>query len=219
MYACTSDSIIHIDLPQYYTILTNNDRDVKLKPHVAWFDNFDFKYRGIMPTFKKSTFTMYNWLGTAVRAYRGALVKNLKLEYRDNIELPAMPDQPFALIHEFTAELTDVWSEGQVYYDQSLCVKFNVTQIPLKPVVEEKQHPRWFKALDNCVDGLRYLITEDIKDIPVGTNVDLLDYFKAIRAKSISPRNNKKYKLYNTDGNIYQRMNKVYIYLNSDIDI
>ena len=181
------------------------------KPHVFWFDNFDFRYRGIMPSFDKDTFTQFNWTGEAVRPYKGLNVPNLKVEYKNLAVVPAMPDRPFDMMDQVKLCLKEIVSRGEFYYDESLVKRFNVTRIPLKLVVDEQKNQIWFKTLAASVDGLRHLRPKGIRDIPIGTNDALMKYFMELRDYQTSKNitNRSKYYIFSTDMNIYQRINKV----------
>ncbi len=119
------------------------------------------------------------------------------------------------LQHIVIDDLITVHAAGQMYYDNSMVVKYNVLQVPLKPDIDEKTHPEWFKSLAAHSDGLRYLHPKSIQDVAVGTNVDFLKYFKSIHPGQVSAPvlPSSSYRILNTDMNIYQRINKVYIYM------
>jgi hypothetical protein len=186
-------------------------REAALKPHVLWFDNFDFRYRGIMPTFSKETFTQFNWTGVAIRPYHGHTVENLTIEHDLHGFVHAMPEDLLGTKDIVCQELMTIVDEGQLYLDKSLVHKFKVNCVPLTLEVEEEKHPRWFRTLSSHADGLIHLLPKEILDIPIGTNISLIPYIHELcgPGASVPVTDSSVYQIISTDMNIYQRINKV----------
>ena len=181
---------------------------------MTWFDNFDFKYRGIMPTFSKATFSQFNWTGVAVRPYHGLAVTDLKVEWNLHGHIPSMPSDLFGNQDMVFEELRTMVTAGQLYLSVSLVDKFQVNSIPLKPIVDKAHHPIWFNSLSSHADGLKHLLTKEIRDIPIGTNVSLINFVKEICGPKtlVAVTDDSKYQILNSDMNLYQRVNKVVLY-------
>lgn len=157
------------------------------------------------------SFHQYNWTGVGVRPYQGTLVENLSVEYLNGELVQAMPDNVFQYENDFGADLLLIYQSGQAMFDESLLNKYDVLRIPLKPEIKRREDPVLFDTLQKQVDGLRHFHPKELVDETMSSNFGVMHFFKSIRdedtKQDITP--SSKYKVLNTDMNIYIKIQKV----------
>ncbi len=198
----------------------NNDTEIKLKhareikesgrPYARWIDNFNKIYGYQMPSLAHGTYHSLMWMGCAVRVPRQpCLVQNLDVEP----EYPGMPDD---LWNQDAVELVvtlmqKVWRRARrCTMAASLCTKYEVNNIPLKPVVDEAVDKPLHDLLASSPDGMSNFYPEGVVNVHIGSNDGLAKEFRRNHDEiGQEADGQKKYRLLVCDENIFRRGLKV----------
>jgi hypothetical protein len=86
--------------------------------------------------------------------------------------LPAMPLNLFTEeLDEYCQDQMDIVdSFGINWLDRSICQRYNVNNVPLKPIVDEDEEPELHAWLANSNDGLRYVHPKQMLTTNIGSN-------------------------------------------------
>lgn len=182
--------------------LTRSILDTKIT--VWWIDNFSKCYAVAMQGVASGAFSDCNWTGQAFKSYVGPEV-DIKIRNR-----LAMPDDIFThySIATVRRSLISSFAERKWFYlRNSLVKRFNVNNIPLKPVLNAESNPRLHAVLAESRDGLGQFHPNAILPQNVGSNRGLL---KILKMMSDDRKNNDdRFHFLTADCNIFMRIMKV----------
>ena len=183
---------------------------IKEKPHVTWVDNFSKIYAVKTPNIRSGSYVKCLWTGYAHRSCHlppGDF--NMNIPVVNNELLNIMPslkelkDEHVVIMDAMKA----VDRAGMLYYNESICLKYNANGVPLKINVTERQEPVLYNVMKR--NSVYAMTPEKMSDINIGTNKGLLKILRELLDESEGMRP-KQYRILNTDINIYQRIMKVY---------
>ncbi len=180
------------------------------KPFVRWIDNFNKIYAVQMPSLQKGSFRSIMWMGVGVRVPRQpCVVQNLLVEPGK----AAMPEDLFdpELKEHLVRVMGQVWNVANATTAaESLCTKYNINNIPLKPVVSRDEDPELHALLKSSPDGLANFKPEGVFPIHIGSNKGLAKEFRSIHNSCLADApDNQHYRLMVADINIFMRTLKV----------
>ena len=136
---------------------------------MRWLDNFSKCYAVAMQSVASGAFRDCAWTGDAFKVYVGPDVDI-------SLRSPGMPDDVFSPrnMANTRRRMVEISGTGWLLYDNSMVKKFNVNNVPLKPVVDEKSHARLHQLLLERRDGLEHFHPTDIHPQNIGSNRGLL---------------------------------------------
>lgn len=152
------------------------------------------------------------WTGVALHTYDADAPKlSLKFIYDSTNELvTAMPSslqQSADDVHLLFAELEE---KSDKYLDSSLVYKHKVNTIPPKPTRLSKLTPAEEKKLSRSMDGLSFLVTDEIIATNIGSNIGLITICRRLFDKyGLGDDTGSQYLVLNCDLNIFVRVCKV----------
>ena len=97
-------------------------------------------------------------------------------------------------------------TEGNRRFHGSICVKYDVRRVPLKPEVDFRKEPELARVLEESRDGMINFCPWSIIDENIGSNRGLLVILKNFAQER---RDEKHLSFVNTDCNIFMRCLKV----------
>lgn len=174
-------------------------------------DNFSKVIPMKIPNMDKGTYSSCLWAGFALRSYSGDDEKlSLDIQVVDGEIQPAMPSLQQLLNEKKSIfnELKAVDEIGIAHFSDSLCEKYNIRSVLLRPYVNQRQQPELYKKLQNATNSMQYLHPEKLVKTNVGSNRGLLKIMRDLldEAQASRPR---RYKVINADINIFKRIVKV----------
>ncbi len=179
-------------------------------PHVRWIDNFNKIYAYQMASLNKGSYASLMWMGAGFRLLRQpGKVTDLLTEPGK----PAMPEDLFdnAVRVTFHRLMKKVCEHARTCtLEASDCTKYQINNIPLKPVVKEQDNPELHALLKSSPDGLATFRQEAVYPIHIGSNGGIAKVFREVHDKCLAdPPQAKLYRLMVADGNIFSRALKV----------
>ena len=161
-------------------------------------------------TIDSGAFKDCNWTGVGFRSGRNLWNVNVQISAHPGV--PGMPSG--GLFHH--ANKTNMMNSfgradrsGWMMYDKCLATKYNVSNVPLKPVVDKNDSARraLFDQLSRNADGLGDFHPDEIQQHNVGSNRGLMTIlFHWLDNRQAS---DDKYMLLVCDCNIFMRIIKV----------
>ena len=178
-------------------------KKVTEQPHTIWFDNFSKSYANAMPTLEAGARTGCLWTGQGLHNYVGPAIDTRKNTY------PGMPASLFApsMISRLKSSMQAVDSEKYRYFSRSLCKKYNVNRVPLKPSVSYLDNPRLYEVLSESRDGMVHFHPSAIIDENIGSNRGLMNILRNFQTER---QNSEQLSFMTVDCNIFKRVLKVY---------
>lgn len=191
-----------------------------------------------MNNISKESYTLANWTGIAVRAYTGAEEIDMRIRRRENIIVPAMPDDLWKhddTVFKFIIKETQTWElwddENFQFLDQrnidgmnrmkdllveSFMVRWEVDRVPLKPNPESPQVPNEYKeAIKQAPDTLANFYPKGVFPHNIGSNEGIVWFLKNYYEDFIQDNPERKYNVITCDENIYKRAMRVFLSLPS----
>lgn len=184
-------------------------REVMSGSFVLWMDNYSHIYRIQHLIRKTGPYRSCLWAGEAVHQYHcpdHPVSLNYISDPRTNRRVLAMPPDLFHELDSIKITLARRDGEGNRYYDSSLCVKYKVNNVPLKPEVNPEVNPQLAELLAEGRDGLKYFHPMHIYQLNPGSDVGLHRYAAGIayRIKNVAEMKNRYIPL-KVDSNIFYR--------------
>ena len=152
-------------------------REVSERPHIVWLDNFSKLYYRTKPDVDNGTLHHGLWSGVALIEWDGASDVSLKVvRFQDGSVMSALPPRLFTCLFDryTTSSLADVDSQGMNMLDNSICSRYNVNNVPLKPVVDVRVEPGLHALLERRGDGMQNLFPKRLIKKNIGKNTDFL---------------------------------------------
>ena len=176
-------------------------REVSERTHVIWMDNFSKFYAIAMQTLGSGAFKECLWTGQGLRVYVGQAV-----DTRIRPGLFAMPLCINLRVREVEGIMKQIEDDGDLYFEDSICCRYQVNQIPLKPHVDAKDNSKLAAVLAESRDGMTNFEGTGILSENIGSNRGLLlilkDHFS-------TPHRPGHYSFLCVDCNIFMRCLKV----------
>ena len=159
-----------------------------------------------------------NWCGKAIHVWRPSNPDSsvtLKIDSNAENVWPAMSEDLFEkkdmdTVRKWMQKVDDM---GSNLYDMSLCVKYDVRRVPLKPDSKKALafgYTQLAKALNEHRDGMQDFFPMKIEDINIGSWTGLLTLLKNW---SDDRHREDHYSILSTDCNIFLRILKVPVHL------
>ena len=98
--------------------------------------------------------------------------------------------------------------EGMFLHDSSICVKYDVRNVPLKPVVTEDEYPDLFRVLVRKADSLASFYPRELVKLNVGSNRGLIQVMRDHMEEVMSARP-RRYGIILAYVDIFKRICKV----------
>ena len=126
-----------------------------------------------------------------------------------------MPDNMFVHTNSVKTAIQYFVGHGQCYYDQSLVVKYQINNVPLK--VDVDKHPEMKNIMNNPANSFDIVYPSGMIDINIGSNVGLVSIIRKLYEQhGMNDDSCNRYLTLNVDENIYYRILKViYILVNT----
>ena len=176
---------------------------------VTWLDNFSKCYAVAVQSVDNGAFRDCYWTGKAFRTFissnRSGIVNSISIV--NNAPVPGMPNDLFTagIRGGIFATMARVFGHSWKKYQQSLVTRYNVNNIPCKPVVDVMDPV--YPILKRKPDGLREFYPEEILPQNIGSNRGLLVILKQMSDDRSAA--STKYELLCCDCNIFMRIIKV----------
>jgi hypothetical protein len=189
-------------------------REMMNRPNIQWWDNFNKNIAIQMQGVESGAYKPMNWCGKAIHVWRptnpGSSV-TLKIDSNADNVWSAMSEDLFEkkdmdTVRKWMKQVDDMGSD---LYDMSVCVKYDVRRVPLKPDSKKALvfgHKQLAKALNEHRDGMQDFFPMQIEDINIGSWTGLLTLLKNW---SDDRQQEDHYSILNTDCNIFLRIMKV----------
>jgi len=168
-----------------------------------WWDNFSKIYAVAIQTLEKGAMRNCLWTSQALHRYVGAPVSTPSI-----LQHKAMPDPDWLsagskLLMENIKHIDNL---GRNRYVSSLCKKYNVVRVPIKPTLDARTEPDMAAVLAESRDGLVHFFPSDIVGENIGSNRGLL---KLLKTLDTDRTDMTEFSYLNVDCNIYMRVLKV----------
>ena len=147
----------------------------------------------------------------ALRKYNGCHDITMDIMRDEDGEIiPAMPDDPFM----YRAELLSMWRIHAVrgsYYEQSLCFRYEVSNVPPKPVFHKVNNDKHRRAVLGDTSTLSTHYAKGKLPINIGSNMGLARIMRDHYEEKKQHLDNEctSYTAFNADINIFDRVAKV----------
>ena len=170
--------------------------------NVIWMDNFSKFYAIAIQTLGSGAFKDCLWTGQGLHVYVGQAV--------DTSIQPGLFAMPLCLnlraqdVMNLMKQIED--TEGDMYFENSICYRYGVNRIPLKPEVDVKQNAKLAAILAESRDGLTNFEGTGILPENIGSNRGLLLILKDHFSVPLRPGH---YSFLCVDCNIFMRCLKV----------
>jgi hypothetical protein len=185
---------------------------LKSECHVIWVDNFSKVYQMKIPNMDIGVWHDCLWTGVAIREFVPVEPRysnlSLAIDMQPGDDSNAMPNDLFHRMKKFLASAKQITDSTMFVYDTSIVTRYNVRNVPLKPIVDAVAHPKWHSALASSVDGLYHLHPVGLIKRNIGSNEGLMRILK----RYVDIYEEEKVQLYqvmNVDINIFKRIIKV----------
>lgn len=167
-----------------------------------WLDNFSKFYSVAMQSVAKGAFSECLWTGRGMHEVVGPNVDTRMYGKR------AMPLSIFdsKSSSATNAKLVSCDKENRFYWHDSLVKRFNVNNIPLKPVVSAATDSKLAALLAEKRDGLRNFFPMEVLPLNIGSNRGLLLILKQLFTQQRKPGH---FSFLTVDCNIFLRVLKV----------
>jgi hypothetical protein len=189
---------------------------VKEKAYTLWIDNFSKIRKFQIPHIEEGAWRNCLWTGFALRAFNppvGGREIDMSILREGNEVIPAMPNNPF----DFVDSLKQQFQRYGAADMKQLCIsnvfKWEVSNVPLKPVKVELVPRRLLAKILADPDKLDNLFPEKIVVENIGENVGFCKIFRAVyedHEMDVS-LDSCKYLALNLDCNIFDRLLKVFL--------
>ena len=157
-------------------------REVQDGPHAMWMDNYSKNLAWHLPEVGKGVFYSGLWCGFAARACTANISMRLIRDGNGN-HIPAMPVDPFEnRAHIQVSLLSSTFGRPNPHqrFDSSLVFQWNVTNVPLRPVVQEGMRQEFIDGLNRRADSLDNLHPMRLIDINPGQNIGFARVMKLL---------------------------------------
>ena len=170
--------------------------------HVTWLDNFS-KFYAIAVQGLAGPVAECLWTARGVHRYVGPPVSSAQ---QPNVR--GMPDDLFSadIIGLFKQKMDTADAVSYLYLKSSVCFKYTVRQVPLKPAAASVDDPAVAAVLRESRDGMRNFHPLGMLSENIGSNRGLLIILKDLFG--VQPRPGH-YSFISVDCNIFLRMLKV----------
>ena len=171
-------------------------------------------YGNRTPRVHTDTFTSSLNCGIGFHTYEnGDAEVDLRLVFdQHGNQVPAMPPDLFAfdLVCELQNEVSRLDRAGTLLYGVSLCSKYKINVIPLKPVPPEGSEPALEALLRESKDGLRNFHSKNILQHNPAANLGFLRVLRHLANEwGVVSERNDRYKMLCVDADIYMKCLKV----------
>lgn len=185
-------------------------------PHVIWLDNFSkFKAHSI-PTIRKDIFASCLHTGMTVNEYVQQLDDGKQNKVSMQVQLteekeviPAMPDDLMSFSESVMPSIKQVYDMGTSYYSESLVLKYDINNIPLK--IDVKVFPELKSEICSAKNSTAFIHPYQLMKPNIGSNRGLATILRQFQDDHRLHLHNacQQYKIMNLDENIYYRTLKV----------
>ena len=193
-----------------YIVVIDTCRNVTSGNHVVWLDNFSRIYATQIPTEEAKSWRQCLWTGYAALKYNGPEVDLHIHRDEDGKFLSAMPMNLVQMSFVLFDIIADVDKHSSIL-DRSMVQRWRVNNIPLRPVLDEKNHPREAARLARGNDKQNILHPGGLLPENIGSNRGLLtilrNFFKEWNC--MNGQDPEVYRILTVDCNIYSRIMKV----------
>jgi hypothetical protein len=172
-----------------------------------WLDNFSKIYACNVQGIDVGAFKDCLWTGIAAHQYFGPPVNLALCAAMPGSPLTAMNDQDSARL---SLAMKRFDASSPLRHATSVCVRFGVNRVPLKPVVSIDSDRKLHKYLQESRDGMRHFHPVRIATDNIGSNAGLLRLLRKMSEDHQSaPVCDRKRVFLAVDINIYWRIMKV----------
>ena len=193
-----------------YIVVCDTCRNVTSGNHVVWLDNFSRIYATQIPTEEAKSWRQCLWTGYAALKYNGPEVDLHIHRDEDGKFLSAMPMNLVQMSFVLFDIIADVDKHSSIL-GRSMVQRWRVNNIPLRPVLDEKNHPREAARLARGNDKQNILHPGGLLPENIGSNRGLLtilrNFFKEWNC--MNGQDPEVYRILTVDCNIYSRIMKV----------
>ena len=173
--------------------------------HVAWLDNFSKFYAVAVQGLGTGAFADCMWTAAGLHRYVGPAVST-------SVQ-PGVRGMPSSLVSDaiislFKQKMAVADAVTESFLKDSVCFRYTVRQLPLKPEVDAKADPALHAVLRESRDGMRNFFPLSMLPENIGSNRGLLLLLKdrfGVQTKA------GHYSFLSVDCNIYLRMLKVHL--------
>lgn len=133
-------------------------RTLEARPHLMWFDNFSKLFARTMPDISNGVVSQCLWTGVALMEWKGDADLTLnRVHYGNGEYMSASPPRLFTAYFDRCCieAVIELDGAGMFYLDNSICVQYNVNNVPCKPVVDAEEEPELADWLSKRSDGMR----------------------------------------------------------------
>jgi hypothetical protein len=180
-------------------------------PHIHWIDNFSKLYNRTKPSIESGPVHNSLWTGVAVIEWDGASDVSLELvRHQDGSNMAALPPRLCTGYFDrgICQGLSDIDALGMNVLDMSTCTRYNVNNVPCKPVVDITDDPALHALLEQRGDGMRNLYPQCLIKANIGKNTDLLKIMRQ-RLDEVEAARPQRYGVVLADIDIFSRCLKV----------
>lgn len=171
--------------------------------HVAWLDNFSKFYAIAVQGLGTGACAECLWTARGMHRYAGPAVATAIVP-----GVRGMPASLFSddIIKLFKQKMAVADAASEAFLKDSVCFRYTVRQVPLKPEVDAKAEPALAAVLRESRDGLRNFFPTGMLPENIGSNRGLLLLLKDLFGAQVKAG---QYAFLSVDCNIYLRMLKV----------
>jgi hypothetical protein len=152
-------------------------RELQSKPHQLWLDNFTKLYNTSLPGLKGGARNDCLWTGAALVQVDGLPSLSMRLHRMpDGSVMSAMHPRICTsyFINNMKAIVAAVDVSGIFHLDSSICSRYNVNNVPCKPIPDMIREPGLHALLSQSPDGLQNWFPKSLLKRNIGSNVGLM---------------------------------------------
>lgn len=186
-------------------------RQLQSTPHLLWIDNFSKLFNTSRPRLQGGARSDCMWTGVALVQVDGLPSLSMRLHRMpDGSVMSAMP--PYICtsysINNMKAIVSAVDASGIFHLDSSICSRYNVNNVPCKPVPDMIREPGLHELLSRSPDGLQNWYPKALIRRNIGSNIGLLKILRDFVVDT-EVSNPPRYGIILADINIFWRGLKV----------
>ena len=186
-------------------------RALLVRPHVWWWDNFSTISAWQIPKIGTGPYFERLWTGVGINVYDGPPLDLQVRRRADGSIVEIMPGRLDEYRDAVIEGMRLIDRQGMEYLDVSLVHRWDVYNIPVKPVVDADRWPHEYEALTTGRDSMDWYIPFNLLPENIGCNQGLLTIFRrhCVENNALVRDAATHYTIINVDCDIFLRLLKV----------
>jgi hypothetical protein len=183
-------------------------RQVMIRPHWLWIDNFSKFLRISNPTADKDVYSTCNWAGVAAFETSDPELDDRVVITEDGV-VSAMPKNILQCNSTVRDDIKQIMMEDRDYHTRSVVFRYQVRNVP--PKINTKIYELLKDRIESRINSMDSVHPVKLIDINIGSNVGLCSIVRQLYDEHHMdiPDECPRYLNLNVDENIYWRIMKV----------